>query len=177
MLPAGPALPKFIGGGTAVARGTNRAHNGSEDCQDCNDHIDSAGSNCKPHHCETAHHCARHTLRRLIRSRCAHRAVVLVCPTHSFASHFRQQASPPQPSVCCRPRCVALNTVTSSLYKLTRNVWIRMYKSVSSSMPTSQDCAVFLSSSGSHTSWTVEICISRCGSSSTVPSIKRNLAP
>ena len=40
-----------IGGGTAVARGTNRAHKGSEDCQNCNDHIDSAGSNCTPHHC------------------------------------------------------------------------------------------------------------------------------
>ena len=44
-----------IGGGTAVARGTNRAHNGSEDCQDCNDHIDSAGSNCTPHHCVRCH--------------------------------------------------------------------------------------------------------------------------
>ena len=47
MLPAGRALPM----GTAVVRGTNRAHNGSEDCQDCNDLIDSAGSKCKPHHC------------------------------------------------------------------------------------------------------------------------------
>ena len=55
-------LQSSIGGGTAVARGTNRAHNGSEDCQDCNDHIDSAGSNCTPLH-------------RLTPSRFAHRAL------------------------------------------------------------------------------------------------------
>ena len=47
-----------------------------------------------------------------------------------------------------------------------KNVWIRMYKSVSSSMPTSQDCAVILCSSSAHTSWTWEFCISRCGCSS-----------
>ena len=40
-----------FGGDTGVARGTNRAHNGSEDCQDCNDPIDSVGSTGKPHHC------------------------------------------------------------------------------------------------------------------------------
>ena len=63
--------------------------------------------------------CARHTLHRVTRSRCAHRAIVSVCPTHSFASRSSQQTFCPQPSVCCRPRCVALNIVTSSLYKLT----------------------------------------------------------
>ena len=102
-----------IGGGTAVARGTNRAHNGSEDCQDCNDHIDSAGSNCTPHLC------VRCRTLRWPHSASSDSAS-LRTSSNRLGVHSSQQTSRQQPSVCCRPRCVALNTVTSSLSKLTR---------------------------------------------------------
>ena len=164
------------GGGTAVARGTNRAHNGSEDCQDCNDHIDSAGSNCTPHHC------VRCRTLRWPHSASSDSVSLRTSSNRLGVSNTQLRIALQSPDISSAAQRVLSSTVRCVehcdiiVVQVDKNVWIRMYKSVSSSMPTSQDCAVILSSSSSHTSWTVEFCISRCGSSSTAPSIKRNLA-
>ena len=159
-----------IGGGTVVARGTNRAHNGSEDCQD-------AGSNCTPHRC------VRCRTLRWPHSASSDSVSLRTSSSRLGVSNTQLRIALQSADISSEAQRVLSSTVRCVehcdiiVVQVVKNVWIRMYKSVSSSMPTSQDCAVILSSSSSHTSWTVEFCISRCGSSSTAPSIKRNLAP
>ena len=152
-----------IGVDTAVARGTNRAHNGSEDCQNCNDHIDLAGSNCTPHHCVRCR-----TLRwphsassDSVSLRTSSNRLGVSNTQLRIALQSADISSATQRVLSSTVRCVEHCDII--VVQVDKNVWIRMYKSVSSPMPTSQDCAVILSSSSSHTSWTVEFCISRCG--------------
>ena len=143
--------------------GTNRAHNGSEYCQNSNDHIDSAGSNCTPHHCVRCR-----TLRwphsassDSVSLRTSSNRLGVSNTQLRIALQSADISSAAQRVLSSTVRCVEHCDII--VVQVDKNVWIRMYKSVSSSMPTCQDCAVILSSSSSHTSWTVEFCISKCG--------------
>ena len=103
-----------------AGRGTNRAHNGSEDCQDCNCHVDSAGSNWKPHHCVRCR-TLRHTLH----------------PSDSVSlrtSSNRLGVSNTQLRIALQSADIL--SAAQCVVQIDKNVWTRMCQSVSSSVTT-----------------------------------------